>query len=101
MENTSILVIGTHPEILQTVLRLINNNPLWKATGTTSPEEAKDIFLKNSFDLVLIGAGIDKDTDEALRTFFRQNNDKIAIAQHYGGGSGLLYTEIAQAIHQK
>ncbi|MFC0182442.1 hypothetical protein ACFFJX_07680 [Pseudarcicella hirudinis] len=50
MENTSILVIGTHPEILQTVLRLINNNPLWKATGTTSPEEAKDIFLKkNSF----------------------------------------------------
>ncbi|MDB5108892.1 MAG: hypothetical protein JWR67_6, partial [Mucilaginibacter sp.] len=40
MSKIEILVIGRHPEILQTVLRLVNNNAEWNATGTATDEEA-------------------------------------------------------------
>lgn len=44
MNKTAILVIGRNEEILQTVLRLINNNPSWHATGTRDDETAIALF---------------------------------------------------------
>jgi hypothetical protein len=99
MSKVEILVIGRHPEILQTVLRLVNSNEDWNATGARTDEEALAIFTTNAFKLVLLGGGIEKHSEDKLCTAFKAHNRNIIIVQHYGGGSGLLAAEIYEALN--
>jgi DNA-binding NarL/FixJ family response regulator len=96
--KTEILVICRHAEILQTVVRLVNNNPDWNATGAFTDEEATAAFNNTAFDLVLLGSGIPRENDEQLRAYFTAQKPGISIVQHYGGGSGLLTAEIYEAL---
>lgn len=98
MNQTQILVIGRHPEILATVIRLVNNNPAWNATGCITDEEAMSTFDKQTFAMVLLGGGIEEPSEDKLSTYFRANNPDVKIVQHYGGGSGLLSAEIYEAL---
>ena len=98
METINILYIGRHLEILATVVRLINSNENWNGVGVLSDEEAKDIFLKKDFSLVLLGSGIQEESETELCAFFKNQNSNIVIVQHYGGGSGLLKSEILLAL---
>jgi DNA-binding NarL/FixJ family response regulator len=98
MEKIEILIIGRHPEILQTVIRLVNNNPEWNAIGCGTDEEALTAFANNTFRLVLLGGGIEKESEDKLCNAFRSLNPQITIIQHYGGGSGLLSAEIYEAL---
>ncbi|WP_241258581.1 hypothetical protein [Flavobacterium sp. Sr18] len=100
METTNILYIGRHPEILETVIRLINANEIWNGVGVMNDEEAKEIFLKKDFSIVLLGSGIHEESEAELCSFFKNKNPNpnISIVQHYGGGSGLLKSEILLAL---
>ena len=98
MKKIEILVIGRHPEILSTVVRLINNNPAWHATGTQTDAEAIQFFESNPVDLVMFGGGVEPESEKELRQKFQELNPEITIIQHYGGGSGLLSAEIQQAL---
>jgi len=97
MKKISILVIGRHPQIMETVLRLINSQPSWKAEGAITDEEAVGKFNSN-FNLVLIGGGVAESSEEKLKTAFEKINPQIKMIRHYGGGSGLLFNEIEEAI---
>jgi len=99
--KTKILTIGRHPEILQTLLRLINQNPVWEGIGTIDEKEAVQLFLQGKYDLVLLGGGIEEEVETKLRAAFTQHNPAIVIIQHYGGGSGLLTGEIFEALAKK
>lgn len=101
MNKTKILVIGRHPQILETVVRLINKNPQWHATGASTDAEASALFLQDQYDLVLLGGGIEEASEEKLRQVFKNHNPAIPIVQHYGGGSGLLSNEIYSALGRK
>ena len=94
----NILYIGRHQEILETVLRLINANEDWFGAGTSTDETAMDLFSKINFSLVLLGCGIEEESEEKLRQFFQEKNPNCEIVQHYGGGSGLLKNEIFSAL---
>lgn len=98
MEKTQILVIGRHPEILATVVRLVNNNPDWNATGCLSDEEAIAAFPTQDFKVVLLGGGVDELSEGKLNAFFCSKKPDIKIVQHFGGGSGLLSAEIFEAL---
>jgi hypothetical protein len=98
MNKVEILVICRHKEILQTIVRLVNNNPEWNATGAVTDNEAVAAFDTQSFKLVLLGSGIEKESDDTLRSYFISKQPGIAIVQHYGGGSGLLAAEIYEAL---
>jgi hypothetical protein len=93
-QKINILYIGKHAEIMQTVVRLINNNENWMGKGTTDYDEAKAFFTEQSYDIVLLGCGIDEEDELLLRAFFKEKNPAAKVVQHYGGGSGLLYSEI-------
>ncbi len=95
----NILVIGRHPQILETVVRLINSQPDMKAIGALSDDEAKKVFGEQTFDLVLIGGGVEEKSEAGLKVFFEKINPRIKIIKHYGGGSGLLFNEITEAIY--
>lgn len=98
MKSTKILYIGRHSEIMEIVVRLINANENWEGIGAMTDEEAMRIFQKENIDIVLLGTGIDEESEAMLDVFFRKRNSKIIIIQHYGGGSGLLKSEILLAL---
>ena len=98
MKKVKILVIGRHPDILQTVLRLINKNEAWEGMGTGNDTEAIELFQKHNFDIVLIGGGVESESELHFRSVFTQHNPNIKIVQHFGGGSGLLLGEIQAAL---
>jgi DNA-binding NarL/FixJ family response regulator len=101
MEKTEILVICRHPEILATIVRLINNRPEWNATGCETDEQAIDAFKNINYKLVLIGAGVAPLSELHLRQAFTAQNPQAKIVQHFGGGSGLLFAEIYGALDAK
>ena len=101
MSTIQILVIGRHPEIMETILRLINNKPGWEGTAALTNEEAISAFQEKEFDIVLLGAGIPPAETEHLRQFFNTHKPNIPVIQHYGGGSGLLYAEVLQAVNKQ
>ncbi|MFM7430238.1 MAG: response regulator receiver protein [Flammeovirgaceae bacterium] len=92
-----ILVIGRHPQIMETVLRLINSQPEWKAEGEITDQEAIEKF-NSTFNLVLIGGGVEESSEKKLKAAFEKFNPRIKMIRHYGGGSGLLFNEIEEAI---
>ena len=99
----NILVVGKDPEILKTVLRLLNDfkKNSYKAVGTTDPEQARELFSSMNIDLVLITNGLDPATDASLREWCTFRKPGIRILQHYGGGSGLLFNEITYSLRSK
>ena len=98
MSKIEILVICRHEGILQTVVRLVNNNPEWNATGVVTDDEALNAFNTRPFKLVLLGSGIEKESENELCIAFRAENPNIIIVEHYGGGSGLLAAEIFEVL---
>ncbi|MFV8342375.1 hypothetical protein [Flavobacterium sp. XS2P39] len=100
METVNILYIGRHLEILETVVRLLNATDNWNGVGAMNDEEAKEIFQKNDFSIVLLGCGIQKESENDLCVFFKNKKPSIIIVQHYGGGSGLLQSEILVALER-
>ena len=99
MNKVEILVICRHEGILQTIIRLVNTNPDWNATGALTDKEAIAEFAAKPFKLVLLGSGIEKESEDRLCAVFKAQNPGIIIVQHYGGGSGLLAAEIYQALN--
>jgi hypothetical protein len=97
MKQLNILVIGRHPQIMETVLRLINSQPEWNAEGALTDAEAKIKFENNDFNLVLIGGGIEERSEKELSVIFKGKKPSVKIIRHYGGGSGLLFNEIEEA----
>jgi chemotaxis response regulator CheB len=93
MEKKQILVVGKHPEIMKVILRLINNKPELNGNIAFSADEALATSHDTHFDVVLLGAGLTTDESAQLRNRFT-----VPVVQHYGGGSGLLFAEIYQAL---
>ena len=94
MQNIEILIIGKHPDIMKTILRLLNNKTGWNGTAAFAADEAIEKGNTILFDVVLLGAGL---TDIEAKQI--QAHYKIPVVQHYGGGSGLLYAEIYQSLN--
>lgn len=92
MEKIEILVVGKHPEIIKTIGRLLNGKG-WNGTLAFSADEAIKHARSIPFNLVLLGAGLSEDETRPLRQHFT-----VPVVQHYGGGSGLLYAEVYQAL---
>lgn len=97
---TKILYIGRHAEILETVLRLINAREDWFGLGAETDAEAIELFSKHDFNIVLLGCGLEPESEAHLTRLFREMKPEVAIVPHYGGGSGLLQNEILSALAQ-
>jgi DNA-binding NarL/FixJ family response regulator len=96
-----ILVVGRNPQIMETVLRLINAQENWEAFGALTDEDGWQLIQQHPMDLVLIGGGVDEHSEQFFSTACEEINPAIRVIRHYGGGSGLLFTEIKEAMNLK
>lgn len=98
MKTLLILYVGTHPEITETVLRLINQKENWKGIAANTPDKAREAFTNNNCNIVLLGNGVSPEDEQILCEFFEETKPDVPVIQHYGGGSGLLYAEIMEVL---
>lgn len=98
MQVTEILIVGTNKPILDTIARLIDKEGKWLATIAYSIEQATSICLEKDFGLLLIGAGLEEGEELTLKQQIALLRPKLPVVKHYGGGSGLLFAEIYQAL---
>ena len=98
-KELNILIVCADEAIRATILRLLHNhNQLWKAIGAESANKAKELGQQNNFDIVLVGSGLTEQEEKDLTDYFTSFNKQTRLIRHYGGGSGLLFGEIYQAL---
>ncbi|MBW4361604.1 hypothetical protein [Flavobacterium taihuense] len=99
MKKLEFLILGKNEPILEILVRLVNANEDWHAAGFSNEETAKDYFNQNLLDIVLLSSGIESEVE--MQTFFKAQQPDIEIILHYGGGSGLLQSEIYEALEER
>ena len=98
--NWKILVVGPHAEILETVVRLLNQIPGWQARGVADAISALEQISALRYDLVLLSSGLDPQAEQSIRKAASVLVPAVPVVQHYGGGSGLLVGEVRAALEQ-
>jgi hypothetical protein len=101
MKRYNFLILGKNQPILETLLRLVNANENWTAKGFSDEELAKEYFLMNPVDFVLLSSGIDDGTEKEFTEFCHQAHPDVEVIEHFGGGSGLLQSEIYDRLYKK
>lgn len=96
-----LLAIGRNPEIMTVMQRLLNAPDNWTGLAVTTDEAAKAAFEKETFDIVLICAGVSSEEEVILTGYFKQRSPDVIVQRHYGGGSGLLKNEILHALEKR
>ena len=100
MQKIEILIVGTNKPIMQTIARLIDKEGKWLATIAASVDDALKICIEKEFGLALICAGLAKEEEQILGEKLNEIKPQLPVIKHYGGGSGLLYTEIYQGLER-
>ena len=96
--TVNVLALSTNDEILEVMLRLLNDREHIVAEGTTDITAAKDWLAKGSYRAVLLGSGFSDEEERELREYTRLHSPRTKIIEHYGGGSGLLSAELEEAL---
>ncbi|TWV98721.1 hypothetical protein [Chitinophaga pinensis] len=100
-QQLHILAIGRNAEIMTVMQRLLNTPENWKGLTVTTNEAALAAFDQESFDIVLLCAGVTPEEEATLTAHFTQRNPDIIVKRHFGGGSGLLKNEILYALEHR
>lgn len=94
----TILSISAHGDIRRIMNRLVNQQDNWQGQAVANPTEAKALLSEEKFDLILIGVGVSAEAENQLNEFCNQLAHQPKLVRHYGGGSGLLYSEVLLAM---
>lgn len=100
-QMTDILIVCTNQPIAETIARLIGKIEDWNASIALSLQDALELCNAVKFDVALIGSGITATDEEEIKFHLKKLEMKTHVVKHYGGGSGLLYAEIYQALAKK
>lgn len=101
MEKVQVLSIGRDPVLLQNLSKFINENPNWESTGTVDDETAIEIFHQRKFDIILLIDNIEEESEKKFRSVFTFNDPEIIFIKHNGDSTGLLASEIQEALDNR
>lgn len=94
MKTLNFLVIGKNQEILETLKRIIENNEGWKAEIKSNETICHDYIKENQVDIVLLSSGLEEQFEKDIKVFCENLGKEVKVIDHYGGGSGLLKSEV-------
>lgn len=101
MKKYDFLILGKNQPILEILLRLVNANENWSAVGFSDEELAKDYFLQHKVDFVLLSSAIEDHIEKEFAAFCLKAHPGVEVIEHFGGGSGLLQSEIYDRLFKK
>ena len=101
MKTLEFLLLGKNEEILPILLRLVNANENWNGVSFNDEEIAQKYFLNNKIDIVLLSSGIEDHIEKEFTSFCLKHQPEVEVIEHFGGGSGLLKSEIQHRLYLK
>lgn len=88
------LVIGENQEIIEILKRIIEKNEGWFADIQAESSAIFEIIKNNNYDIVLMSSGLSAEFENKIETYCNNSEKDIRVIMHYGGGSGLLRSEV-------
>lgn len=101
MKKIQILTIGREPVLLQNLSRFINEHPGWESTATVNDEAAIELFHQRKYDFILYIDEIEEESEKKLDAVFTFYDPEISFMRHTGDKTGLLASEIEEAIRKR
>ena len=101
MKTLEFLLLGKNEAILAILLRLVNADENWNAIAFDNENEAQEYFQNHKIDIVLLSSGIEDHIEKEFTSFCNKNQPDVEVIEHFGGGSGLLKSEILHRLHLK
>lgn len=101
MKTLEFLLLGKNEAILAILLRLVNADENWNAISFNNEKEAQEYFQNNKIDIVLLSSGIEDQIEKDFTSFCLKHQPDVEVIEHFGGGSGLLKSEILHRLHLK
>ena len=101
MKTLKFLLLGKNEAILAILLRLVNADENWNAVAFHHEKEAQEYFLNHKIDIVLLSSGIEDQIEKSFTSFCLEKQPEVEVIEHFGGGSGLLRSEILHRLHLK
>lgn len=89
MEPIKIFVLGRHQETLEKVLTFLHDNG-YEADGEIENEKALAVFPLKTYDIAIIGGGVDTKTRNLLKLEFPKASPGVEFVEHYGDPTNLL-----------
>lgn len=101
MKQLQFLLLGKNEAILAILLRLVNADENWNGVAFNNEKEAQKYFQNNKIDIVLLSSAIEDHVEKEFTSFCLKNQPDVEVIEHFGGGSGLLKSEILYRLHLK
>ena len=101
MKTLEFLLLGKNEAILAILLRLVNADENWNAIAFDNEKEAQKYFQNNKIDIVLLSSGIEDHIEKEFTSFCLKHQPEVEVIEHFGGGSGLLKSEILHRLYLK
>lgn len=101
MEQLQFLLLGKNEAILAILLRLVNADENWNGIAFNNEKEAQEYFQNNKIDIVLLSSAIEDHVEKEFTAFCLKTQPNVEVIEHFGGGSGLLKSEILHRLHLK
>jgi hypothetical protein len=101
MKTYEFLILGKNEPILTVLTRLVNAYNDWNAVSFNDEKTAQDYFIKNKIDIVLLSSAIEDHVEKEFTSFCLKQQPEVEVIEHFGGGSGLLRSEILHRLHLK
>ncbi|KAF2327844.1 hypothetical protein [Flavobacterium ginsenosidimutans] len=101
MKTLQFLLLGKNEAILAILLRLVNADENWNGVAFNNEKEAQEYFQNNKIDIVLLSSAIEDHVEKEFTSFCLKHQPDVEVIEHFGGGSGLLKSEILHRLHLK
>ncbi|RKR04701.1 hypothetical protein C8C83_4035 [Flavobacterium sp. 90] len=101
MKIFEFLILGKNQPILEILLRLVNAYENWNAVGFSDEKLAQEYFQNHKIDIVLLSSGIEDHVEKEFTQFCLEQQPDVEVIEHFGGGSGLLKSEIEHRLYLK
>ena len=82
----------------ETVVRLLKVYDKINTESANSLKSVQALMKDQTFDVVMIYGGLSNEEEDLLIQLRKENNPNVNIIEHFGGGSGLLLSEIKQTL---
>jgi hypothetical protein len=94
MENLRVLVLGKNQQILETLERVFIKIKFVQTSFLSNENESYYFLKENKMDAILLSSGLSSEFEISIMNYAATNFPSIKVIPHYGGGSGLLRSEI-------